>query len=67
MNGVFLSNGVTLTKEEVKRLIKISRDDNTTSDIEDPMSALIDYNALSRKLGLHRTSFNLMGPSNAAV
>ena len=61
---------MTLTKEEIRRLIKLSStasDDRSVMDGEDPMSATIDYAQLSKNLGLHRPSLNLMTANTGAV
>ena len=69
-NQALLSHNVTLTKEEIRRLIKLSStasDDRSVMDGEDPMSATIDYAQLSKNLGLHRPSLNLMTANTGAV
>jgi len=64
-NSALLSQNVVLTKEELRRLIHLSRADSASavdqsSTFEDPMNVQIDYVQLSKNLGLHKPSLNLM-------
>lgn len=48
LNQILLSHNVSLTKEEIRRLVKLSRDDHQTlgysdSTIDDSINTKIDY------------------------
>lgn len=58
---------MSLTKEELRRLIKLSNGDQSMMDGDDPMTASIDYLQLSKNLGLHKPSLNLMTANTGAV
>jgi len=63
-----LSHSVSLTREEIRRLVKLSKDDQMQAsgefNIDDSMMSKLDYVQLSKKLGLHRNSLNLMQGGN---
>lgn len=66
-NQICLGHNVTLTKEEIRRLVKLSRPDvGEEIPLEDVMNKYIDYRELSNSLGLHKASFNLMSVGSKA-
>mmetsp|Transcript_20648 Transcript_20648/g.27863 ORF Transcript_20648/g.27863 Transcript_20648/m.27863 type:complete len:239 (+) Transcript_20648:2709-3425(+) len=70
-NQALLSHNVSLTKEELRRLINLSRKNEQSGDTlsvaEDPMTTTIDYHKLSQNLGLHKPSLSLMTANTGAV
>lgn len=67
LNQALLNHKISLTKEELRRLVKLSKvdqggvpTDQSTLGSEDPMTQTIDYLQLSKNLGLHKPSLKLI-------
>jgi len=64
-----LSNNVVLTKEEIRRLVKLSQGETAVfgdngSNFGEGITSQIDYVQLSKNLGLHKNALNLMQGGN---
>ena len=61
---MLLAHNCTLTKEEIRRLVKLS---SNGQNEEVDVSNQIDYVQLSKNLGLHKNAITLMQGGGAAI
>ena len=74
-NQALLAQHVHLTKEEIRRLVKLSRSDSrapamdlmSNSAVDENMAGTLNYVQLSKNLGLHKSSLDLIQGSNKNI
>ena len=62
-NQVCVNHGVILSKEEVRRLVKIGSEHGTQQELSN-FAEQVYYVRLSKNLGLHKNALNLMQGAN---